>query len=83
MYMKVNGKNGAAPHTKMLSAKQRPAFNKRGEKLVDTRVSVCILCRKGIFPQHDYKWTSNGLVHCVCDDKENNETEDVSSALSE
>jgi hypothetical protein len=39
-------------------------------KLEDRRVSVCSLCKRGIFNNHIYIWTSIGLVHVSCKDED-------------
>ncbi|MFY3741596.1 MAG: hypothetical protein HMLIMOIP_002054 [Candidatus Nitrosomirales archaeon] len=46
---------------------------KKDRKVVDKRVSVCTDCSRGIFADHDYIWTSRGLVHTSCN-KRTNET---------
>lgn len=40
----------------------------RRESIQDARISVCTDCKWGIFPGHEYHWTSRGLVHNKCDD---------------
>jgi hypothetical protein len=42
---------------------RKPASFKQKNKIVDTRISVCNMCNRGIFPHHEYLWTSRGLVH--------------------
>lgn len=42
---------------------------RRGDKLADQRISVCIDCRWGIFKHHEYIFTSRGYVHKSCEDK--------------
>lgn len=36
----------------------------------DKRVSVCRLCSKGIFEQHNYRWTGTGYLHKECEERE-------------
>lgn len=33
----------------------------------DRRVTSCTKCELGIFTDHSYHWTSNGLIHVDCD----------------
>lgn len=35
----------------------------------DRRVSVCTDCGWGIFTNHNYHWTTRGLVHVDCNEK--------------
>ncbi len=42
----------------------------------DLRISVCTDCERGIFIDHEYVWTSRGLVHTKCEEIKN-ETKSV------
>jgi hypothetical protein len=46
----------------------------KGNRMEDQRVSVCTVCRHGIFKFHNYIWTSNGLIHVTCEETKSDET---------
>jgi hypothetical protein len=49
--------------------KAKSVYNKKDNKMEDLRVSVCTICRWGIFKNHVYVWTSIGYVHRECKDE--------------
>lgn len=57
---------------------------KRETAIQDTKISVCSDCYWGIFPHHERKWTSRGLVHVKCEhERPQCETKNVKGALSQ
>ena len=56
-----------------MSARVSPNLSNTGKhkhSSADQRVSTCTDCKYGIFTFHEYVWTSRGLVHTKCNDKE-------------
>lgn len=53
----------------VLGRSNAPRLETKKSTVIDKRISNCTNCKKGIFPHHTYKWTSNGFVHTECLDE--------------